>query len=77
MKIEKVYFGKMNGFNYVWTGKHPEEAEITEVKDLLLPDENKVLVNKETREEFSSVLDGNENDFEEKELDNDDRYTSK
>lgn len=43
MRISKTYVGTLNGVSGMWCGFKPDDAEITEVREILLPDEGQEL----------------------------------
>ena len=72
MRFQITYFGKFekNGkiISGIWCGSRPEDATITEEREILFPDEGKKLKHKETGKIFSLFLlhdDVTPNDFEE------------
>lgn len=56
MHIEKMYKGTLNGFNGVWCGECPSDVIVSEVKDLLLPEQGMILEHKETKEQRPCVI---------------------
>ena len=59
MRIQITYFGKFekNGkiISGIWCGTRPEDATITEERNILIPDEGKILKHKETEITFNSI----------------------
>ena len=59
MKINNVYIGKFekNGklIPGIWCGEQPENAIISEIRNYLIPDENKILKHKETEILYDTV----------------------
>ena len=59
MKINNVYIGKFekNGklIPGIWCGSRPEDATITEEREILFPDEGKKLKHKETEILYDTV----------------------
>ncbi len=59
MRIQITYFGKFekNGkiISGIWCGTRPENATITEEREILFPDEGKILKHKETELTFPTV----------------------
>ena len=59
MRFQTTYFGKFekNGkiISGIWCGTRPEDATITEEREILFPDEGKKLKHKETELLFDTV----------------------
>lgn len=59
MKINTTYIGKFekNGklIPGIWCGEQPENAIISEIRNYLIPDENKILKHKETEILYDTV----------------------
>ena len=59
MKINKTYIGKSekNGklIPGIWCGEKPENVIISEIRNYLIPDENKILKHKETEILYDTV----------------------
>lgn len=56
MHIEKMHKGTLNGFNGVWCGECPSDVIVSEVKDLLLPEQGMILEHKETKKQQPCVI---------------------
>lgn len=53
MRIVKTYVGTLDGVSGMWCGFKPDGAEITEVRDVLFPDDGQEL--EKDGETFSAV----------------------
>lgn len=58
MRISKTYVGTLNGVSGMWCGFKPEGAEITEVRDILLPDDGQELEKDGVRMSSAWLKDG-------------------
>lgn len=58
MRTIKTYVGTLNGVSGLWCGFKPEGAEITEVRDILLPDDGQELEKDGVRMSSAWLKDG-------------------
>lgn len=58
MKISKTYVGTLNGVSGMWCGFKPDDAEITEVREILLPDDGQELEKDGVRMSSAWLKDG-------------------
>lgn len=58
MRTIKTYVGTLNGVSGMWCGFKPDGAEITEVRDILLPDDGQELEKDGVRMSSAWLKDG-------------------
>lgn len=58
MRTIKTYVGTLNGVSGMWCGFKPDDAEITEVRDILLPDDGQELEKDGVRMSSAWLKDG-------------------
>jgi len=58
MRTIKTYVGTLNGVSGLWCGFKPDDAEITEVRDILLPDDGQELEKDGVRMSSAWLKDG-------------------